>query len=303
MLIDKSYFDSEKRNIPNTDQPDVLSLLNNLIAVREREYLIGALGYDLFKAFTAGIAALNPAQKYLDILLGIEFTAWNGRLKRWDGLISIPVDTLEVTVPLNTDSPDLFFTVGELGAPADMDVAYVNTSLKGANFRIFQRALGPLEPLKSNNSNIATADIQINPTGGFTWLNGIRFYSGDKYHIELLSSSLDVSAYPGSTIPESPIADYVFYWYLVGKVNHVSGTGQVEAKNQNSIIVSSAHQQVQAWNNMVDKTRMLKEFLRVNYETYPEYQSYEWDFFNDWRYLAGPGQSANFNSRINVFGI
>lgn len=100
----------------------------------------------------------------------------------------------------------------------------------------------------------------------------------------------------------SPIADYVYYWYLVGKVNHVSGTGQVQAKNENSEIVSSANQQVQAWNDMVDKTRFLSEFLYQNYTVYPEYRDY---YYGGWYVGFSPcyGGYGLGVQKINAFDI
>ena len=185
MLIDSSYFDTAERNIPNTGSKDVLSLLNSLIATHEKDYLIKVLGYELYKLFWAGITVATPDQRYMDIWKGADFTGWDQRTKRWEGLVS----------------------------------------------------------------------------------------------------AIAISIDPPLSVPDSPIADYVYYWYLVGKVNHVSGTGQVQAKNQSSEMVSSAPQQVRAWNNTVEKTRVLLEFLSVNYTVYPEFQRYDsWGYWGYWGY-------------------
>lgn len=270
-LIDSSYFDVAERNVPNTGQADVLSLLNNLIATREREYLKAALGYELFKVFWVGISSITPAQRYMDILLGLDFTGQNGRLKRWEGLISVISPSLIITVPL-TSTDDIFFTVGTLPAPGDSD--YINSSLAGLAYRVTQRGIGPLEPLEDDSSNIGTADILINPTGGFSWLNGTTFILGDKFQIELLSTTLDVSGYSVVSVPDSPIADYVYFWWL--KQNHTltSGLGEVKSKAENSVSVSPKHKAVKAWNDMSEKTALLYEFLKLNTTVYPEFEAY-----------------------------
>ncbi len=271
-LIDSSYFIGEK-NIPNTSYGDVSSSLENLIVVREKDFLTKVLGYELFKLFEQGLLQATPEPRMVDILLGKEYTGFNGRATKWGGLISVLTDTPWLTVSLSSAN-DLYFTVGIGSAPADSDITYVNLALAGANYRVVQRGFGPLEALAEDNSNVATADIQINPSGGFTWLNGISFSQSDKYAIQFVSTDLDVSEYEVATQPESPIADYVYYWYLRGKVNSAAGTGQVESKNENSVIVSSVRQQAKAWNDMVDKICLLKEFLMVEYLTYPEFQQH-----------------------------
>lgn len=283
-LIDSSYFDTSERNVPNTGQADVLSKLNNLIEIREREYLKAVLGYELFKLFLVGISSITPAQRYLDILLGVDFTGLNGRLKRWEGLISILSPSLVVTVPL-TSTDDIFFTVGVAPGPAAGDTTYINSSLAGLAYRVTQRGIGPLEPLEDDDSNILTADIQINPTGGFTLLNSEFFILGDKFQIELLSTSIDVSGYSFVSVPDSPIADYVYFWWLKQNLSHTSGLGEVRSKAENSELVSPKHKAVKAWNDMAEKTALLHEFLRVNSPAvYPEYELYMSD--SEVRYLV-----------------
>lgn len=73
---------------------------------------------------------------------------------------------------------------------------------------------------------------------------------------------------------QSPIADYVYYYWL--KFNHTqtSGLGEVRSEVQNAARVSPKHKAVMAWNGMVEKSWLLYEFLKVNPVTYPEFQAY-----------------------------
>lgn len=272
-FVNNSYFIGEK-NVPNTSYADVSSVLSNLIVVHEPEYLKTILGYELFLLFMAGIQVASPDQRYLDILLGQDFTGENGNRKRWAGLIS--ASSAAISAIINpTGLNDFSFVVGvSTGAPVNGNVSYINTSLAGKSFKVTQRGFGPLESLKSDNSNVATADISIRSTGGFNWLRGITFSTSDKYFITGLYSPIDISTLPTNFDAQSPIADYV-YWYWL-KFNHTqtSGLGEVRSDATNAIRVSPKYKAVLSWNNMVEKSWLLYEFLRVNPTVYPEYQPY-----------------------------
>ena len=272
-LISSSYFIGE-RLIPNATEADITALIDNLILAHENDYMVKAMGYELFSLFNAGIQGPTPDQRYLDILLGLDFTGQNGRLKRWTGLISLSSSSLATFVNPSALN-DFSFVVGT--EPIDGAISYVNATLSGKTYKVTQRGFGPLEPLKSDNSNILTADIRIDAGGGFTWLNGIKFSLNDKYFISGLFDPIDISTLPLEFNPASPIADYVYYYWL--KFNHTqtSGLGEVRSDAQNAVRVSPKHKAVKAWNDMVDKTWLLYEFLKVNAATYPEFQ----DHLND----------------------
>lgn len=272
-LINSSYFIG-RRNVPNINAPENLSLINHLIKVHEKEYLQKLLGYELFTLFTAGILQSTPDQRYLDILLGVEFTGVDGLKKRWPGLVSVTSSQPSVNVSISSDA-DIIFTVGVTpGAPAAGATSYSNANLAGKTYRVFQRGYGWLEPLKQDNSNSLQADITINPVGGFAFRNGISFPGGDKFFITFDAGSLNVSNVPVVPEPDSPIADFVYYHWL--KHNHtvVTGIGNVKAEAQNSTRVTEKYKACQAWNDMVDKSNLLYEYLYVNTATYPEYELY-----------------------------
>ena len=272
-LINSSYFIGET-NVPNKSYADVSIVLNSLIEKHEPEYLKTVLGYELFLNFMTGIQDTTPNQRYTDLLLGQDFTGQNGKLKRWGGFISLASGSNEVFInpaPIN----DFSFVVGvTLGAPVIGDTSYINTSLAGKTYKVTQRGFGPLEWLKDNNSNVATADIQYNLTGGFTWLNGVSFSTNDKYFITGIFDPIDISTLPLSFKPISPIADYVYWFWLKYNHSQTSGLGEVRSEAQNAVRVSPKHKAVMAWNDMVEKTWLLYEFLKVNPVTYPEFQAY-----------------------------
>ena len=267
MLINSSYFTGDL-NIPNAMSPDVASSLNALISKREKEYLIRLLGYELYSAFTVGIAQATPNQRYLDILIGQQYTGYNGQTHRWDGLVASTIDNTLTSV---TATKEIFFTVGTIGAPIDGATTYVNTKLAGLTYTVSQRGLGVFECLLPDNSNVATAEIVCNPTGGFTLLKGYKFSGSDKYLITLASPIISTTDQSVTLAPSSPIADYCFYYWLAQKHTITSGIGQVKVKGQNSVVVTEKYKACAAWNSMVDKSAHLYYMLDNSGTTYPEF--------------------------------
>jgi hypothetical protein len=83
-LIDTSYFVGEI-NIPLGTRDEVTENLNLFISKYESQLLLKVLGYELFKAYTAGIAVGSPEQKWVDLRDGKEYTGNDGRIRKWVG--------------------------------------------------------------------------------------------------------------------------------------------------------------------------------------------------------------------------
>lgn len=73
---------------------------------------------------------------------------------------------------------------------------------------------------------------------------------------------------------QSPIADYVYYWWLRNNVSQTAEMGEVRGKAENAVNVSPKFKMCKAWNDMVDKSLVLYEFLLVNNTVYPELQKH-----------------------------
>jgi len=86
-LIDRTYFIGEI-NIPNTNQPAVQENIDYLIKKREPELLTQLFGYEMYKAFTTGLAAPTPEQRWLDLRDGVDYTDTDGLSRRWMGLVT-----------------------------------------------------------------------------------------------------------------------------------------------------------------------------------------------------------------------
>src|SRR5678816_2665043 len=88
MIIDHTYF-TQKLSIPQRGNTEGQELLADFITSYEEEYLKKVLGYDLWKAFDAGIAGSGtPDQRWLDLLDGLEFTYLSKNYK-WEGFATM----------------------------------------------------------------------------------------------------------------------------------------------------------------------------------------------------------------------
>jgi hypothetical protein len=85
-LIDASYFIGEI-NIPSTGAQDVAQRLGLFIEQYEPQLLRDVLGYPLYKAFAAGLAAGSPDQRWVDLRDGKEYPDYSGYTQRWDGIL------------------------------------------------------------------------------------------------------------------------------------------------------------------------------------------------------------------------
>jgi len=88
MFIDSTYFTAERSLLKS--EPEDLANLNMYIEKYEKQYLIYALGIELYNEFIAGLAETLPAQKWIDLRDGKEYmyTAPDGTQKKgfWHGL-------------------------------------------------------------------------------------------------------------------------------------------------------------------------------------------------------------------------
>lgn len=88
-IIDYTFF-TGKTNLPQVGNTDGRDSVEAFITTYEHEYLKLALGYDLWKAFTDGIAGSGVAdQRWVDLLQGKEFV-YSGKNYKWGGFENKP---------------------------------------------------------------------------------------------------------------------------------------------------------------------------------------------------------------------
>ena len=76
-----------------------------------------------------------------------------------------------------------------------------------------------------------------------------------------------------STKKTSPIANYVYYWWMRNGVTKTTSVGEVMPEGENSKRVSPARKMISAWNEMSERIDGLICFLEANKATYPEWDS------------------------------
>lgn len=94
MIIDHTYF-TQKLSLPQRGNSEGQDLITDFIETYEEEYLKKVLGYDLWLAFSTGIAG-SPGgydQRWIDLLEGKAFT-YLSKNYNWDGfetMIKTPI--------------------------------------------------------------------------------------------------------------------------------------------------------------------------------------------------------------------
>jgi hypothetical protein len=90
----------------------------------------------------------------------------------------------------------------------------------------------------------------------------------------------------------SPVADYIYWYYLKRSVTQTAGLGEVTANAQNAANASPKFKMCDAHNRMVEKNKILHEFLTANYTDYPEYHLNSFDI-----------EHYSLLTKINPYGI
>jgi hypothetical protein len=83
---------------------------------------------------------------------------------------------------------------------------------------------------------------------------------------------------------QSPIANYVYYWFQRDNVTFTSTVGEMEGQSENATSVSPAYKMCRAYNEMVDQTEVLHDFLMNKKDgdgnlVYPEFKIKESECF------------------------
>lgn len=86
-LIDTTYFINEI-TVAQADFQPVTTSLDAFISKYEPIYLSRVLGLQLYNDFIDGLAQPIPAQKWVDLRDGAEFTDSCGNLRKWTGFVN-----------------------------------------------------------------------------------------------------------------------------------------------------------------------------------------------------------------------
>lgn len=73
---------------------------------------------------------------------------------------------------------------------------------------------------------------------------------------------------------ESPIANYVYYWWKRNEVTDSVGIGEVKPQAENASPASAVHKMVRAWNEMVDWNYTFNSWIGSNLTVYPSHRPF-----------------------------
>lgn len=78
----------------------------------------------------------------------------------------------------------------------------------------------------------------------------------------------------------SPIANYVYYWFIRNQITNTAGIGETVNQANNSTVVSPEQKMVKAWNDMVDDLTPIIQFMNNNRLLYSDFRpDYNTDIF------------------------
>lgn len=73
----------------------------------------------------------------------------------------------------------------------------------------------------------------------------------------------------------SPIANYIFYYWLKDDAEKTVGIGVAQSQAENATMSSPRYLMLSAWNEMIYMVKSMNTFLAANAATYPEYKQSE----------------------------
>lgn len=254
-IITASYFFGDLL-VAQLGQPSVATELQLYIDKYERKYLDKMFGYAFNKLLQQGIA--DSTQKYLDILNGVEYLDAKGAQRKWAGLKEdddeIVVDSVGDLVLIT----ERFYGNHINGATSIVDNFFTGKTVKTVFKEGFRFLVPTTEWTQTGNTINLLSGITLNNT-------------------EVVTVEVSQKYVSGVTVPilkKSPIANYIYFYWLRSRVSETTGTGEATITPQNAIRVSSHNKQRNAWNDMVEMNTSLVQFLLANETLYPEFKQY-----------------------------
>jgi hypothetical protein len=253
-LIDRTYFVGEL-SIPNTNQAPIGSQVDLFIEQYEDQFLNEVLGYTLYKALKAGLQVVPVAQKWTDLIEGVEYNDKADKTRKWQGLVTQPPTVLNALDALNPI--DIVVGRGQQYDPAPNTTSVtIPAALVGKSFIFEKRGVGKL---------IAG---EYNISGNTLTLIGDQFAINDVYTYK--SATLAINTTTG-TNKKSLIADYVYYWYQRNNWTNTATTGEGKPQNENMVMANPALKMVRAWDEMSAWVCDLVHYLDAKKDDYTEW--------------------------------
>lgn len=280
-FIDASYFVGEL-DIPNNGEAAVAERIQFFINKYEPLFLEKLLGYPLYKAFITGMSVTPPATpdvRFLNILSGCEYTDYNGQVQKWKGLILTDNPFYNTSGGFIYKKPVYLKAGTTAGLVANTTSATFNGTGGTDNWIGWTPIIYRVAPM------VPGVDYSFDPGTGILQLlvPGDKFGDGEKFFVQFELRTDDVPTVDYSN-DESPIADFVYYWYYRSLATQSTGFGEVQASAENSVSMSPKQKMVSAWNEMSAWVKEFNKFMRCTMNTTP--QTYpEWTTRNEYEAL------------------
>lgn len=81
--------------------------------------------------------------------------------------------------------------------------------------------------------------------------------------------------YTNGTSKESPIAEYIYYKWMLNKNSSTTVSGEKKTKVINAVDHTPRYKMANAWNRMAERNWKLLYFLQVNEDLYPEFEDHD----------------------------
>jgi hypothetical protein len=264
MLIDSSYF-LGPLTIAQLGQESVVDDLNNFIDRFEPVIMEAALGYDFYQAFLEGLNVSSDEEiepRWLDLLNGVTFTNLSQSKRKFSGFAGGD-NTLTV---LAAQRNDLTIYAGITPGFAVDGNSYVSPSLNGWNFELELFGAGTLERgvdwnYKSGGGIVLT-DADYKTQYNERW---VLHFTGKKVQ--------DIQS--GNQNLLSPLANFIYYEYMVNLHKQATGSGIKKSDSENSSNASPNDKLANAYNEGVRQIQLFWEFMWVDSlkqtPVYPEF--------------------------------
>ena len=284
-FIDRTYFATGELFIPGLDKDSVQEKLDYFISIHEPDCLRKLLGYEFFKLFTDGLNESSPEQKWIDLRDGVEFTGYNGRVKKWMGFTGL-INAVPVFGGGFRPSEQI---------QADVTTGFVSdtttVTFDGTSGKKDYRGYKMIPERISTGTMWLDEDYTWNAiTGKWDLLKpGDKFQPLEKFNVTFEPYSNSSSSSSGTSVKQSLIANYVYYWYMREAASSTTGIGEALPVAENTQNANPAYKMQRAWMQLMDWVQELLEFMNQKRDDYPE-------FF----YHSVP---SLFRHTVNAFGI
>lgn len=263
-FIDRTYFAGDL-HIAQLQQTPVQEKLDFFISIYEPECCRKLFGYEFYTEFSNGLLESSPEQKWLDLRDGVEFTGYNGRIKKWMGLTG------------NTNAVPLSkgFRPSEQ-IQADITTGFVSdtntVTFDGTSGKPDYRGWKMIPERIGTGTMWTNDDYSWNPTTG-VWL---LLKANDKFaHLEKFDIRFEpytTSTTVTNAAKQSIIANYVYDKWMRDVISSSTGIGEVKPQGDNASSDNPGWKMMRAWTQLMGWVKEMDEFLRLHRDDYPNYQ-------------------------------